>query len=71
MIINCSSCKGPVIVDLKLETASPSVQIKAMLRCPHCKKPVDVRIETGVKIEIWVNGRPQGQDDEGPRARVL
>lgn len=58
-------------MDFKLETASPSVQIKAVLRCPHCKRQVDVRIETGVKIEIWVNGRVQGLDDDGPRARSL
>lgn len=65
--IHCSECHGVAIKELDVRGAS---DIRMLMRCDHCKKPltIEVRVHT---VEIRVNGNRLEKETGRPNIRTL
>lgn len=72
MIINCSHCSGPLLKDVRFETAS-TAEIELKLKCPHCQKPAAIKLAARLKAHVFVDGKQVERlgDGEGASIRTL
>jgi phage FluMu protein Com len=70
--IRCPECHDPLFKDLAL-TGEAAGTFSISGRCPKCKTPVVLKVETEIVAHIFVNGTRQGGEEStgGDIARIL
>lgn len=76
MIVNCPSCSGPLLKDLEITGTSAEVGVALALKCPHCQRPAQVRVESKPVATVTVNGKVlertgSGAPGDRPAIRTL
>jgi len=73
MRIHCPQCTNVLFARIAIRSEGPAV-VEVDTRCPHCKNPVKLKIESEVVAHVSLNGvrvvadsTQQSTDSDAPR----